>query len=124
MGYGQSGDVSKGISWILNLMNKYSSQPHLKGYYDHHCLGILYYTNNQYDLAQVEFEKQLLNDADFADTYYYLVLMKKQKSKHVLAKKIFKQALEKMSSLNGGNSINLFIEYNTSKEDVEEMLCV
>ena len=122
MGYAQSGDVQKGIYWALNLMDTYKDKPHLKGFYDHFCLGVLYYMNNQFDLAESEFEKQLIVDDNFADTYYYLGLIKEKEYKNTLAEGCFKEALARMNGENGGYSINIFTEFNTYKEDVEKML--
>jgi len=122
MAYAQTGNVPKGINWILNLMDKYKELPHLKGLYDHFCLGVLYYKNTQFDLAESEFEKQLIIDDNFADTYYYLGLTKEKESKNTLAEEYFKQALARMNGENGGYSMNIFTEFNTHKEDVEKVL--
>ncbi len=121
MGHAQTGNVSKGISWMLNLMDRYKKQPNLKGLFDHFCLGVLYFKNNQFDLAKSEFEKQLIVDDDFADTYYYLGLINAKNNK-TLAKEYFSQALKKMNKEDGGYSVNIFTEFNTHKEDVRKML--
>ncbi len=120
--YAQSGKVSKGINWVLNLMETYKDQPHLKGFYDHFCLGILYYKNNQFDLTEAEFKKQLLIHDTFADTYFYLGLIKEKEAKPVAAQGYFKQALARMNREHGGYSINFFTEFNTTKEDVEKKI--
>ncbi len=122
MAYANSGKVSKGISWLQHLMDVYKKEPHLKGVYDHFCLGVLYYKNNQLDLAETEFEKQLIVDANFSHTYYYLGLIKEKKSDHTLAKEYFRQALAKINGKNGGYGINIFEEFNISKGDIEKML--
>lgn len=122
MAHAQSGNLSKGINWMQNLMDSYKDKPYLKGEYDHFCLGILYYKNNQYDLAQSAFEKQLIVNDRFADTYYYLGLIKEKESNPTLAKVYFKQALAKFNRENGGFSVNIFTEFNTSKEDIEKVL--
>ena len=122
MAYAQSGKVSKGINWVLHLMDTYKHQPHLKGLYDHFCLGILYYQNNQFDLAKAEFEKQLIVQKNFADTYYYLGLIKEKEAKHTAAQGYFKQALARMNREHGGYSLNFFTEFNTTKEDVERKI--
>lgn len=120
--YAHTGNISKGIDWVLHLMDTYQDQPHLKGLYDHFCLGILYYQNKQFDLAEAEFEKQLLVHDNFADTYYYLGLIKEKENNSILAKEYFEQALARMNGEYGGHSINLFTEFNTGREDVEKML--
>ena len=56
MAYAQTGNIPKGIDWMLHLMDSYQEQPFLKGYYDHFCLGLLYFLDNQYDLALTEFD--------------------------------------------------------------------
>jgi len=122
MAYAHTGDVEKGKSWILNLMDKYKERPHLKGIYDHFCLGLLYYKNNQLELAEAEFQKQLGVDDAFADTYYYLGLINQKKSNKVMADEYFGQALARMNKEHGGYSANLFTEFNTYKEDIQKML--
>ena len=122
MAYAQTGDLSKGIHWIQNLMDSYEAQPSLKGFYDHFCLGVLYYQNGQYELAQAEFEKQLKVDANFADTYYYLGLVQEKASQSAQAKTYYQQALERFQGQHGGYSVNLFTEFNTSLEDVQKVL--
>ncbi len=122
MAHAQSGDVPKGIYWMQHLMERYEQEPQLKGLYDHFCLGVLYYKNNQFDLAEVEFEKQLTVDDKFADTYYYLGLIKAKAANNTLAQDYFKQALAKMNGENGGYSRNSFEAFNIYKEDVEKML--
>ncbi len=122
MAYAQSGNVSKGIDWILHLMDKYKDQPQLKGFYDHFCLGVLYYKNNQFDLAESELEKQLIVDDTFADTYHYLGLIKEKQAEKKIAEGYFKQAMARMNKEHQGHSINLFTEFNVNKEDVEKVL--
>lgn len=122
MAYAQSGEVAKGIEWILHLMDSYKDKLELKGYYDHFCLGVLYYMNNQFDLAEAQFEKQLTIDDGFADTYYYLGLTKEKVADKASATNYFQQALAKFNGKNGGYSVNFFTEFNTSREDVEKRL--
>ena len=122
MAYAHSGNVLNGIYWVLDLMDSYKDQSFLKGNYDHFCLGVLYFKNNQFDLAESEFEKQLIVNDDFVDTYYYLGLIKEKEFKSTLAEGYFKQALAKLKNNNGGYSINIFTEFNTNKEDIEKML--
>lgn len=122
MAYAQSGDLAKGIYWIQNLMSSYEDQPSLKGYYDHFCLGVLYYENEQFSLARSEFEKQLIFNDSFADTYYYLGLIKNREYQQAQAQTCFQQALARFRGENGGYSVNFFTEFNTSKEDVEQAL--
>ncbi len=122
IGYAHKGEYLKGIYWIENLMEYYKTQPHLKGFYDHFCFGLLYYKNNQFNLALSEFEKQLETHDEFADTYYYLGLIKEKESKDILAQEYFKNALAKMNGENGGYSLNLFTEFNIQKEDIEQKL--
>lgn len=122
MAYAHTGSKRKGIYWIKSLMAKYEKQPHLKGLYDHFCLGVLYYINKQIDLAEAEFEKQIVLDQNFADAYYYLGLINRQKANETEAKQYFDQALSKMKRKDGGYSINIFTEFNTYLEDIEKML--
>lgn len=122
MAHAHTGNVQRGIDWIINMMDSFKDQPHLKGIYDHFCLGVLYFKNKQYDLAEAEFEKQLEIDSKFADTYYYLGLLKEKESNRKMANDYFKQSLDKMEGLNGGYSANIFTEFNTYKEDLEKKL--
>lgn len=122
MAYAQSGNVPKGIEWIKDLMGKYQNQPHLKGVFDHFCLGVLYYHNKQLNLAKAELDKQLEVDDKFADTYYYLGLIYEQLSDQNLANQNFREALSKMNRENGGYSMNIFEAFNVSIKDVEEKL--
>ena len=122
MAYAQTGQVSKGISWIQHLMDSYQEKPHLKGFYDHYCLGILYFQNQQYDLAEVEFKKQLIVNDRFADTYYYLGLIQQKASNPILAKSYFAQALAKMNGEQDGHSANFFVEFNVDQAAVEKVL--
>jgi len=124
MAHALTGNVSKGISWIQNLMEVYEQKPHLKGNFDHFVLGVLYYTNNHLELAQAEFEKQIQVDENLADTYYYLGLIKEKTSESELAQEYFTKALSKVNREDGGYSANLFVEFNTFQRDVEEKLNV
>ena len=122
MAYAQTGNVSKGIEWIVHLMDSYKEAPYLKGLYDHFCLGVLYFQNDQLELAAQEFTKQLtVNDA-FADTYYYLGLINEQSANNALAKDNFQTALAKMNRENNGYSRKMFLDFDTYKEDVEAKL--
>ena len=120
MAHAQTGNLTKGINWVLHLMNAYKDQPHLKGYYDHFCLGVLYFKNGQLTFALDEFEKQLTVDENFADTYYYLGLIKKKEGDHELADSYFQEALNKFKGSEDGYSINIFTAFNTYQEDIEE----
>ncbi len=122
MAHASSGNTSKGISWIQHLMDTYKKQPNLKGTYDHFCLGVLYYKNNQLDLAIEQFEQQLAIDNNFATTYYYLGLIKEKESESDEAEHYFKQALAKMNRENNGYSFNIFEEFNVFKADIEKKL--
>jgi len=122
MAYAHSGKVSKGISCVQNLMESYKDKLYLKGNYDHFCLGILYYKNNQFDLAEAEFEKQIIVDDKFADTFYYIGLIKEKQSKPSLAKSNFRQSLERFKGKNGGYSVNIFTEFNMGIADVEKKI--
>ncbi len=117
--YGMEGKYNEGINWMLNLMEKYKALPHLKGFYDHYCLGRLYYENNQTDLAQAEFEKQLLINDQFADTFYYLGLIKEKQKEIEKATTYYQMALDKMNGKNGGFSSSIFADYNVTKDMVE-----
>ncbi len=117
--YTYKNNPAKGIKWVQDLMEDYKEQPHLKGLYDHYCLGILYFNNQQYDLAKTEFEKQTSVDDNFADTYYYLGLISQKREENGVAKRFFQIALEKMNGLTGGYSTNLFTEMNIYKKDIE-----
>lgn len=122
LSYTQVGNVEKGIDWMLNLMERYNKQPQLKGMYDHHCLGMMYYKNNQFDLAEQEFMKQLIIDSNFADTHYYLGLISVKESEIKLAVNYFKAALGMMNGVGGGYTTNLFTEFNVRKEAVKEAI--
>ncbi len=122
LAYAQKNEFTKGIRWINDLMEEYKKLPHLKGIFDHFCLGVLYFLNQQYDLAEKQFKDQLLIDSDFANTYYYLGLIENMRFNTAEAQKFFSQALSKMNRKNGGYSTNLFAEFNTSKEDIVKMI--
>ncbi len=119
MSYAQSGDPEKGIHWVKHLMEFYQKEPNLKGVFDHHVLGILYYENQQWDLAEAEFQKQLIMEDQFADTYYYLGLIEEQRSMYASATGYFKQSHERMQGLHGGYSRNSFQRFNVDIEDVQ-----
>jgi len=122
LSYAHMGSLSKGIFWMTDLMKEYEIQPHLKGPYDHFCFGMLYYMNDQLNMAEAELLKQLEIDDDFADTYYYLGLIEMRRSNDEVAKAYFQRALSKMEGLDDGYSLNLFTEFNTSSNDVKRML--
>jgi len=94
----------------------------LKGLYDHYCFGILYFEKKQYELAFKEFEKQLDVNKDFADTYYYLGMIKEKDTQYNLAKEYYKQALDKIARINGGYSTNLFTEFSIDKNIVKNKM--
>lgn len=122
MAYGHKGHPEKGIPWIQNLLDRYTDQPKLKGYYDHYCLGVLLYMNKQFDLAEKEFQNQLLNDNNFADTFYYVGLLEENKGDAISAKKSFEKALAKMKGQDNGYSVNLFTEFNLNVKDIESKI--
>lgn len=122
MAYAHLGNVEKGIEWIQNLMEEYKIQSHLKGFYDHFCLGVLYLQNNELDLAKAEFEKQLNIDHNFASTYYYLGLIMKREFKNALSQEYFEEALSKINRKDGGYSLNIFTGFNTEKTVIENIL--
>jgi len=122
MALGQTGRASEGIAWIEDLMERYREQPYLKGLYDHHCLGILYLENDQLDLAEVEFQEQLKVNDRFADTYYYLGLLKEKQRQPEEAKKYFRRAMSMFNGEEEGYSVNFFLAYNVHEDDVVRQL--
>jgi len=122
LSHAYEGQLEKGIDWMLNLMERYKKQPNLIGLFDHYCLGMLYFKNAQYDLAQLHFNKQLTVDSDFADTYYYLGMLSEMNSKRAKANEYFKKAWDKMNRKNGGYSTSFFTEFNTDKASVKMKL--
>ncbi|MBX2814617.1 MAG: hypothetical protein KTR24_01410 [Saprospiraceae bacterium] len=122
MAYAQSGEVEKGIEWAQHLMDTYKEQPHLKGQYDHHILGVLYYLNNRPLMAAAQLEKQLEVNARLADTHYYLGLINRENTNSTLAQLHFKKAWAKLQGEGGGHSPNIFEGFNVSAQDIEGML--
>ena len=122
MAYAQTGNVSKGIDWIQQLMESYKDLPHLKGLYDHYCLGVLYYHDAMYTAAIAEFQKQILFNPHFADSYYWMGLISEKRGQESEAEGYFREALVKMKSRDEGYSINIFDGFNVFKEDVEQLL--
>ncbi|MEM7572697.1 MAG: tetratricopeptide repeat protein [Bacteroidota bacterium] len=122
LAYAQTGAIAKGIEWIRHMMDSYREQPALKGYYDHFCLGLLYYENGQLALAQAELEQQLTVSEQFADTYYYLGLVHQQLGNPDVAIAYFRQAVAAFKGEDGGYSVNFFADFNTYLEDVERAL--
>lgn len=122
LAHAQSGDVARGIYWMLDLKEYCEGQPSLRGYYDHFCLGLLYYMDHKYALAESEFEKQINFHSEFADTYYYLGLIKARISDFSAAEAYWQQALAKFKGEDGGYSVNFFTEFNINQKDVEDRL--
>jgi len=122
LSYAHTNRVKEGLKWMQNLMTNYTTQPHLIGFYDHFCLGVLFYKDKQFELALEEFNKQLLVNDDFIDTYYYLGLIEELNAKKESAIHYFQLALEKMS--NGGYATHLFPVFMITEEIVENKLAV
>lgn len=122
MAHAQSGDVDKGIYWAKNLQESYEDGTVLKGRFDHHVLGMLYFMNDQLDLAQDEFNQQIVFDEHFADAYYYQGLIQEKQSNPDLAKAYFQKALDKINRKNGGYSSNIFEGFNVFETDIKKEL--
>lgn len=117
--YAQTNKLTKGIETVLKGINSYGSDTYLIGAYDYHVLGVLYYTNHQYIEATEAFEEQIRRNGNFADSYYYLGLVRKNQSNEIEAKKLFKQSLDRFQGQKGGYSFNSFLDFNVNQSDVE-----
>ncbi len=122
MSYAQKGDVPAGINWIHHLMDFYQAEPRLKGAYDHYCLGVLYFKNDQLDLAEEEFARQIEFNETFATSYYYLGLIKQKQELHSLAEEYFREAHARMKGEKDGYNLNIFGEWNVYEEDIRTEL--
>ncbi|MEM9931033.1 MAG: tetratricopeptide repeat protein, partial [Bacteroidota bacterium] len=108
--------------WINNLLSLYQQQPGLQGYYDYYCLGALYFHNDQPALAQTALEKQLSINDKFANTYYYLGLLKDRAGEEEAAQALYQRALDRLQGIDGGYSLSFFTELNVSRQDVLDKL--
>jgi len=118
--YFKQNKAEKGIESVVNRINTYSSKSYI-GLYDYYVLGALYYQNNQLKKAENAFKKQLTLNPDYADTYYYLGLIKASQSNKADAKQLFQEALNRYNRENGGYSRSLW-GMNVSKREAEEAL--
>jgi len=122
MSYAHTGNISKGIDWIQNLMATYQDHPHLRGTYDHFIFGALYFHDKQYELSEVELNNQIEADSRFADTYYYLGLIFRDRSENKKALEFFNKSLGILSGKLPGHCINFFTEFNVSQHMVTREL--
>lgn len=120
--YAQTGNLKKAIELVSNTIGSYETQGYFVGPFDFHVLGILYYANNQLVKAQAAFEKQTELNENFADTYYYMGLIKSAESNEEAAIKLFRKSLNLFNGMNGGFTFNSFLDWNVSKNNVEKEL--
>jgi tetratricopeptide (TPR) repeat protein len=122
MSYGLSGDFEKGVATITDCLKDYDGKEYLIGFYDYHVLGILNYLNGNTTDAINAFQKQLEVKENFADTYYYIGLIKKQQNETEASSDYFKKCLQLIDGENEGFSENLFADFNISRDLVEAQL--
>ncbi len=122
MAHAHTGNLERGIYWAEEVMRYYKKKPHLMGNYDYFCLGILYYHSGKLAAATSAFEEQLIVDDRFANTYYYLGLIKEEEGLLDKAQSYFKKALKYFNQEDGGYTRSGFTEYDVRKEDVLEKI--
>jgi tetratricopeptide (TPR) repeat protein len=113
--YAQTNKLKKGIESVLMGLDSYGKENYLIGSYDYHILGVLYYKDNQLDKAAEAFEKQIIINDNFADSYYYFGLVRKNQSNRIESRKLFKESLNRFEGKNNGYSFNGFLDFNVSK---------
>jgi len=118
--YAKQTELDKGIKSILKRINTYSDKSYI-GLYDYYVLGALYYQNQQLAKAENALKKQLELNSDYADTYYYLGLIKQSASKNKEAKQLFQEAFDRFNREKGGYSRSLW-GMNISKNQVKKAL--
>lgn len=65
---------------------------------------------------------QIEMNEHFADSYYYLALIRQEEDKLEESKELLELALSKLGGQNGGYSFNGFDAFNVYKVDVERKL--
>jgi len=119
MTYAQINKPAKALESVQNAFKSYGSDTYLIGAYDYHILGILFYENGQLDDAVEAFKKQIILNENFADSYYYLGLVRKNQFNRIESKKLFEESLDKFEGQKGGFSFNGFLDFNVTKNLVE-----
>ena len=120
LSYARIGDVKKGINIISDCINSYESKDYL-GIYDYYILGSLYFEDGQFVEAAKILEQQLSVNPNFADTYYYLGIIKKGQGKNVEARKLFEMAKTRFIGKESGYTRNIW-GINTNLTQVEAVL--
>lgn len=121
LSYAKTGDLVKGIAQVRDRIDTYESDAYV-GSYDYHVLGILLFENEQFDEAAVAFESQIALNEYFADSYYYMGLIRKYQGEEIEARNWFQESLDRFEGRKGGHSFNGFIDFNVTKQDVEQEL--
>jgi len=119
LAYAKTGNYTKGIKTMLTCINSYKSLEEA-GLADYYSLGMLYVMNKQYDEAINTFEKQIIVNKYLAETYYYLGLAYKAKSKTTEANKQFKKALLQFKANN--RYLNINAGFRVYLADIEKEL--
>lgn len=122
MSYALIEEFERGIEVINDCFLDYTGKEYLIGFYDYHVLGVLHYLNGNTTEAMNAFQKQLELKGNFADTYYYIGLIKKQLNETNASNDYFKKCLQLMDGENEGFSINIFSDFNISRDLVASQL--
>lgn len=122
MAYVQTNQSTKAAQVVSDGMAGYKSEGFPIGPYACHMLGVFYYKNDQLSNAVESFKMQIEMNEHFADSYYYLALIRQEEDKLEESKELLELALSKLGGQNGGYSFNGFDAFNVYKVDVERKL--
>ncbi|MFK7952972.1 MAG: tetratricopeptide repeat protein [Ekhidna sp.] len=118
LSYAQVGELAKAIDLVSFGIDNFDSMNYFVGAYDYHVLGILLYSNNQFEEAKKALEKQIEMNDRYAGTYYYLALTNKSLGDSNKANKLFRESLDRFDGKKDGINFNAFITYNVTRSQV------
>lgn len=121
LAYAQTANLIKGIAVVQDRIDTYQSEAYV-GSYDYHVLGVLHFDNRQLEEAARAFEKQIELNEYFADSYYYLGLIKRYQGEEIEAQRLLQESLDRFEGRKGGHSFSGFLDYNVNKDDVQSEL--